>query len=141
MPAKASAKFVRISPFKVRQVANVVRGMNVNEAMNMLKHMNKRAALPLFRLIQSAVANATDLADETNPVDVDRLFVETLRADTTSHDHCWTSRIEPGTEISMSPRILTAQASRTPLARSSALMCSASVGRDGQSPDLTVTRH
>ncbi len=81
MPAKASAKFVRISPFKMRQVANMVRGMGVNEAMHVLKHMNKGAAQPIYRVIKSAVANATDLASEENPVDVDRLFVETIKAD------------------------------------------------------------
>jgi large subunit ribosomal protein L22 len=81
MPAKASAKFLRISPFKVRQVANVVRGKNVNEAMNALKHMNKGAATPIFKVVQAAVANAINLADEANPVDVDRLFVKTIYAD------------------------------------------------------------
>lgn len=81
MPAKASAKFLRISPFKMRQVANMVRGMNVNQAMSMLKHMNKGAALPIYRVIKSALANATDLANEQNPVDVDRLYVATIRAD------------------------------------------------------------
>ena len=80
MHGKASAKFVRISATKVRQVANQVRGLNVNDAMNTLKHMNKGAALPLYRLIKSAVANATHLADETDPVDVDGLFVETIYA-------------------------------------------------------------
>ena len=81
MQAKASAKFVRISPFKMRQVANMVRGLNVNEAMHILKHMNKGAALPIYRVIKSALANATDLANEENPVDVDRLFVATIKAD------------------------------------------------------------
>jgi len=81
MPAKASAKFVRISAFKMRQVANIVRGMNVNQAMSVLKHMNKGAALPIYRVIKSAVANATDLASEQNPVDVDRLIVAIIKAD------------------------------------------------------------
>ncbi len=81
MPAKASVKFLRVSASKVRQVANVVRGMGVNEAMNTLKHMNKGAALPLYRVIQSALANATDLASEENPVDVDQLYVEKIYAD------------------------------------------------------------
>lgn len=81
MPAKASAKFVRISASKMRQVANMVRGMNVNEAMHVLKHMNKGAALPIYRVIKSAVANATDLANEQNPVSVDGLYVATIRAD------------------------------------------------------------
>jgi len=80
MPGKASAMFVRISASKMRQVANVVRGKNVNDAMTTLKYMNKGAAKPLYRLIKSALANATHLASESDPVNVDRLFVETIYA-------------------------------------------------------------
>jgi len=81
MPAKASARYVRISPSKVRQVANLVRGLNANEALDLLKHLNKGAALPVRRVIQSAVANASHLADEEHPVDVDELFISGIRAD------------------------------------------------------------
>ncbi|MBN2169736.1 MAG: 50S ribosomal protein L22 [Candidatus Krumholzibacteriota bacterium] len=81
MPAKASARYVRISPSKVRQVANLVRGLNANEALDLLKHLNKGAALPVRRVIQSAVANAAHLADEDHPVDVDELFISGIRAD------------------------------------------------------------
>ena len=80
MPGKASAKFVRLSASKARQVVNLVRGMDVNMAMHSLKHMNKAAALPIYRIIQSAVANATFLADEEHPVDVDSLYVKTIYA-------------------------------------------------------------
>ena len=80
MPGKASAKFVRISASKVRQVANVVRGMDVNDAMTTLKHMNKSAAKPLYRVIHAALANATHLAGEEDPLNVDELYVETIFA-------------------------------------------------------------
>ena len=80
MPGKASAKFVRISASKMRQMANVVRGMYVNDAMNTLKHTNKKAAKPIYRVIQSALANATYMADDTAPINVDTLYVETIIA-------------------------------------------------------------
>jgi large subunit ribosomal protein L22 len=73
--------FVRISPSKMRQVANVVRGMNITEALDTLKHMNKKAADTIYKVVFSAMSNATHLADEKNPVDVDSLFVKTIYAD------------------------------------------------------------
>ena len=80
MPGKASAMFVHISASKARQVAGMVRGMNVSDAMDTLKAMNKKAARPLYLIIQSALANATHLADEAHPVDVDSLYVKTIYA-------------------------------------------------------------
>jgi len=80
MAGIARAQFVRISPSKMRQVINLVRGQNVSESMELLKHMNKRAAGPVYKLLQAAAANAVHLADEENPVDVDSLVVKTIYA-------------------------------------------------------------
>ncbi len=80
MAGKASATFIRISASKARQVINLVRGRNVSESMEMLKHMNKKAAQPVYKLLQSAAANAVHLADEENPVDVDSLVVKEIYA-------------------------------------------------------------
>lgn len=80
MAGIARAQFVRISPSKMRQVMNLVRGRNVSESMEILKHMNKRAAVPVYKLIQAAAANAIHLSDEENPVDVDKLVVTTIYA-------------------------------------------------------------
>ena len=81
MHGKASAMFVRISPSKMRQVANVVRGMGINEALDTLKHMNKKAADTIYKVVYSALSNATHLASEEDPIDADKLFVETIYAD------------------------------------------------------------
>jgi large subunit ribosomal protein L22 len=81
MHGKASAMFVRISPSKMRQVANVVRGMGINEALDTLKHMNKKAADTIYKVVYSALSNATHLATEEDPIDADKLFVETIYAD------------------------------------------------------------
>lgn len=55
---KAELKNYRQSPRKVRLVANLVKGLSVNQALVELDFLAKRAALPLQKLIKSAVANA-----------------------------------------------------------------------------------
>ena len=54
----AIAKHIRISPDKVRIVLNIIRGLNYNEAMSVLKYTNKAACEPLIKLVNSAAANA-----------------------------------------------------------------------------------
>ena len=58
MDIKASAKSVKISPRKVGVVAALVRGRSVDDAMTILEHAPRRAALPVKKLIQSIKANA-----------------------------------------------------------------------------------
>ncbi|HCE86296.1 MAG: 50S ribosomal protein L22 [Candidatus Jacksonbacteria bacterium RIFOXYA2_FULL_44_7] len=50
----------RQSPRKVRIVADLIRGIHANEAMNQLEFVNKRAALPIKKLLSSAIANAVN---------------------------------------------------------------------------------
>ncbi len=58
MSVKASAKGVRMSPRKVREVAALVRGRTVADAMVILSHTPRRAASPVQKVIASARANA-----------------------------------------------------------------------------------
>lgn len=58
LEARARARFVRGSARKMRQVVNLVRGKQVNEALNMLSLLPKGAALPVRKTVQSAAANA-----------------------------------------------------------------------------------
>ncbi|OTA40777.1 MAG: 50S ribosomal protein L22 [Symbiobacterium thermophilum] len=58
MEVKASARFVRIAPRKVRVVIDLVRGKSVNEALALLKFIPKRASEPVAKVIASAAANA-----------------------------------------------------------------------------------
>jgi len=58
MEAKAVAKFIRISPRKVRQVVDLIRGKDVNEALAILRFTPKRASTPVAKVINSAAANA-----------------------------------------------------------------------------------
>ncbi len=55
---KAFLKNYRQSPRKVRLLADLVRGKEVGKALQTLTFVNKRAALPVTKLIESAVANA-----------------------------------------------------------------------------------
>lgn len=58
MEVRAHLRFLRISPRKVRLVIGLVRGMPVDQAIDQLTVLPKRAALPVLKLINSAVANA-----------------------------------------------------------------------------------
>jgi len=58
MEIAARLNYLRISPRKVRLVANLIRGMDVEEARTQLKFLTKRAARPLLKLLESAIANA-----------------------------------------------------------------------------------
>lgn len=77
MEARAVGKYIRISPQKARLVADVVRGMGVDQAITTLRFMPKKGAGILLKVIESAVANAT----QDDQVDVDNLFVKVIMID------------------------------------------------------------
>ena len=74
--ARAIAKNVRVTPRKVRLVINLVRGLDVKEALGILANLNKAAAVPVSKLIKSAAANATN----NFGMDADKLYVATIYA-------------------------------------------------------------
>jgi len=65
MQGKAHEKFLRIAPRKVRQVAELIRGKNADEAITLLRFTRKSASLHLEKAIHSAVANLMYLYPET----------------------------------------------------------------------------
>ncbi|OGQ96241.1 MAG: 50S ribosomal protein L22 [Deltaproteobacteria bacterium RIFOXYD12_FULL_57_12] len=77
MESKAVARFIRISPQKARLVADVVRGQEVEKAINTLRFMPKKGARLLRKIIESAVANASQNA----AIDVDTLYVKAVFID------------------------------------------------------------
>jgi large subunit ribosomal protein L22 len=77
MEAKAIVKNIRISPQKARLVADLVRGNDVESALNTLRFMPKKAARILRKLIESAVANA----NQNEAIDVDTLYVKKIFVD------------------------------------------------------------
>jgi len=78
MEARAVVRHVRMSPRKMRIVANLVRGQRVDTAMAMLKHTPKKAAQVIQKLLISALANAENNQGAT---DVDALIVRSCTID------------------------------------------------------------
>ena len=77
METVAVAKYIRISPRKVRLVVDQIRGKSVNDAYAVLQFSKKRAAKVIDKTLRSAVANARDKADQAGGfVDVDELYVK-----------------------------------------------------------------
>jgi len=74
----ALLKFARISPRKVRLVADAIRGKDVSEAIEVLKYTQKRSAPILNRLIWSAVNNAKE---KKSSIDPDQLYVKFITVD------------------------------------------------------------
>lgn len=74
---KAFLKNYRQSPRKVRLIADLVRGKDVEKALKTLTFVNKRAALPMEKLIKSAVANARTQG-ETAP---EKLVIKKIAVD------------------------------------------------------------
>ena len=74
---KATAKYVRISPSKVRQLTRLIVGQPVHEAHRILSFADKRAAQPLIKVLNSAIANA----ENNDDLDPDELVVASAFAD------------------------------------------------------------
>jgi large subunit ribosomal protein L22 len=74
---RAQAKHVPISARKVRRVIDLVRGMDAEEALEVLHFMTHSAAQPVSKLIRSAIANA----EENFGIPRDELYVAYIVAD------------------------------------------------------------
>jgi large subunit ribosomal protein L22 len=72
----AKLNYLRIAPRKVRSVADLIRGLSVNDAEAQLFMVRRRPAQPLLKLLRSAVANAKN--KQINP---DHLFISEIRVD------------------------------------------------------------
>jgi large subunit ribosomal protein L22 len=62
MEVRAIAKNIRISPRKVRLIADAIRNLAITDALNILEATYKQAARPLIKTLQSAIANAVNNA-------------------------------------------------------------------------------
>jgi large subunit ribosomal protein L22 len=74
---KSTAKFVRISPYKVRVVLDLIRGHDVAEAANVLRFCERDAAFTIGKVLRSAVANAVNNDD----IPAEELYVSACYAD------------------------------------------------------------
>lgn len=77
MEAKAIVKYVRLSPRKVRQVVDLIRGKKVNEALAILRYVPKRASEVVTKAVKSAAANA----ENNMQMERDELFVTSCFVD------------------------------------------------------------
>ncbi len=82
MEATAKTKYLKGSPRKTRLVIDMIRGRNVSQALSILKFTDKRAAGPISKCLNSAIANATYKAEQQNiAIDPDGLWVRTCYVD------------------------------------------------------------
>jgi large subunit ribosomal protein L22 len=72
---KAQLNHLRMAPRKVRLIANLIKGMPVNSAEAELILMSKRSALPILKLIRSAVSSAKEKNKNLNS---DALFIKNI---------------------------------------------------------------
>ena len=86
--AKAVLRRFRQSPRKVRMVADMIRGRNVQDALSILKFQPRKAARMLSKVLTSAIANAT----ENEKADADKLVVAAVAIDPGPVEKRWLAR-------------------------------------------------
>jgi large subunit ribosomal protein L22 len=69
--ARASVRYLRVSPYKIRQVLELIRGLPVDDAERVLQLCEKDAATPVLKLLGAAIANA----EHNSALEADELFV------------------------------------------------------------------
>lgn len=76
MEARAIAKYIRVSPRKMKPIADLVRGKNVKEALAILKYTPRKGARIFLKVMNSAVANA----ENNHEMVLDNLYVSQIFA-------------------------------------------------------------
>jgi large subunit ribosomal protein L22 len=78
----ARVRHIRVTPTKARRVVNMIRGKQAQEALAILKFAPQGASTPVYKLVESAIANARVKADASNSyLDVEDLFVSSAFVD------------------------------------------------------------
>src|SRR5271157_1596534 len=77
-PQTAKLSYLRMAPRKVRSVADLIRGLSVNEAEAQLLVQRRRPAGALLKLLRSAVANVKNNDKQAN---IEHLFISEIRVD------------------------------------------------------------
>ena len=67
----ATAKYIRISPYKVRAVLDLIRGKSYRQAVAILENLNKSSSEPILKVVKSAGANA----ENNLSLNTDELYV------------------------------------------------------------------
>lgn len=76
MISKATSKYLRVSPTKVRYIIDLVRGKDVPSSLTLLAHMNKPTKEKVVKVLVSAIANA-----KQKGIDSDHLYISKIVAD------------------------------------------------------------
>lgn len=95
MELKASLKYVRVGVQRARLVADSVRGSNINKAISVLTFSKKKSATLIFKLLQSAIAQANN-----KEINVDKLYVKSIYVNQAPH----LKRFRPAARGQSSPR-------------------------------------
>lgn len=93
MQYRATHKFIRMTPGKARLVADLVRGQNVNRALELLKFNKKRGAYYIENLVKSAIANVSN-TDINLDVNVDDLYLKEIKVDDGPRLKRWMARAQ-----------------------------------------------
>jgi large subunit ribosomal protein L22 len=81
-PARAQARFVHVTPMKARRIVDLIRGMQADEALAVLRFAPQAASEPVYKVLASAVANARHAAErQSRRLDVDDLRVQEAYVD------------------------------------------------------------
>jgi large subunit ribosomal protein L22 len=88
MEVKAKLKHLKISPRKARLVVDIVRGMEVEKALDQLKFVNKKATKPIEKLIKSCISNA----EHNFELEKNNLFIKEIKIDEGPTLHRWMPR-------------------------------------------------
>ena len=75
--AIAKDNTIRISPLKLKNVANLIVNLKVNKAINQLKFSQKRISISVLKVLNAAIANA----ENNKQLDIDSLFVKEAYVD------------------------------------------------------------
>jgi len=80
--ARAQARFVHVTPMKARRVVDLVRGMQADKALAILRFAPQSASEPVYKVLASAVANARQKAERHGErLDVEDLLVHQAYVD------------------------------------------------------------
>lgn len=79
MEARARARHIRMSPRKVRIVADLVRGQSVDDALEILKFSRKAAASPIRKVVASAMHNLAEMID--HPIEPQEIGIKEIVVD------------------------------------------------------------
>jgi large subunit ribosomal protein L22 len=74
---RVTAKYIKVSPYKIRKVIDLIRGKDVDSALAVLENTDKKSRVYLIRALKSAIASAK----QGGKVKQDELFVAKITAD------------------------------------------------------------